>query len=65
MGKCENDKRGLLSHSLERKKASLIGPKPLCEHTINHSIITTHQSILMPTLIIDSVGDNPLIVSHC
>lgn len=63
MGKWENDKRGLLSHSV--KKAPLIGPKPLCEHIINHPIITTHQSILMPTLIIDSAGDNPLIVSHC
>lgn len=48
----------------KKKKASSIGPKPLSEHIINHSIITA-QSILMPTLIIDCVGDNPLIVSHC
>lgn len=47
------------------KEASLIGPKQHREHIINHSIITTHQSILMPALVINSVDDNPLIVSHC
>lgn len=56
--KWENDEWELLSHSL-KKRASLIGPKPHCEHIINHSIITAHQSILMPAVIIDSVGDNP------
>lgn len=63
MGKCENDKRGLPSHPM-KKKASLIGPKPLCEHIINHSIITAHQSILMPSLAIDRAADNPVIASH-
>lgn len=38
-----------------------MAPELLCEHIINHSIITTHQSILMPALIIDSLGDNPSI----
>lgn len=47
------------SISLCEKRASLIGPKPHGEHIINHSIITAHQSILMPAVIIDSVGDNP------
>lgn len=47
------------------KEASLIAPQQLCEHIINHSIRTTHQSILMPALIIDSGDDNPLIVSCC
>lgn len=47
------------SISFGKKRASLIGPKLHCEHIINHSIIAAHQSILMPAVIIDSVGDNP------
>lgn len=47
------------------KEASLIGPEQLFEHLINHSIITTHQSILKSAVVIDSEGDNPLIASDC
>lgn len=44
---------------LWKKRVSLIGSKLHSEHIINHSIITAHQSILMPAVIINSVGDNP------